>query len=421
MGPSSTQSLGILPRAEFDGTLALLRESYDFIGNRCDAFGGDGFRTRLMLRDVVCLRGAEAVDLVYSARGLTRRGAMPAWVLRLLQDKCSVQQLEGEDHRRRKALFIGLLIEGDADRILAARFGALWRMRGEHGGHFNVLHDTSRLLARAAAEWCGLGSGFSEDPTFAEALFEMSDRAGVPGLSTWAALRRRRKVEKRLAREVRSRRRSGLMEGEEATPLAVFARAREGGALLSPEVVAVELLNLLRPIVAVGRYMSFVARMLIRRPDWRETFRRGGDDMIEPFCEEIRRISPFFPFTAAICARDIDWRGTRLRAGQWVIADLYGTCHDPALFPEPDRFSPERLLGWRDPAPGFAPQGAGDPAVTHRCPGEKVTVALMAEAVRQLCRGRDWTAPEAPRIDRRHIPARPEGGVTIDYGPRTPG
>ncbi|SEL09920.1 Cytochrome P450 [Blastococcus sp. DSM 46786] len=43
-----------------DSSLALLREGYAFISRRCDRLGTDAFRTRLMLRPAVCVRGAEA-------------------------------------------------------------------------------------------------------------------------------------------------------------------------------------------------------------------------------------------------------------------------------------------------------------------------------------------------------------------------
>lgn len=408
-----------LPRLGFDLSLPLLREGYVMISNRCDQAGTDGFRSRLMLRDVVCLRGAEAVDLGYSPEGTTRQGAMPSWVLHLLQDQGSVQQMEGPAHRRRKALFLRLLVDSAADEVLAARLGALWTLRAQQGGSFDVLKDSSRLLARAACEWCGLGPAFAEDARLAEALFEMSDRTGHV-LGALPALARRRGAERRLRREVIARRQTGFTPAQLDTPLAVLTLAEEEGALLPPGVVAVELLNLLRPIVAVGRYIAFAAQRLILHPDWRDAL-AADDAMIAPFCEKVRRISPFFPAAAAICTRPMVWRGVTLPKGQWVLADLYGTCNDPGLFREPDAFRPGRGLDWRRPTPGFAPQGAGDAAVTHRCPGEKVTVALMAAAVRLMVRGPRWTAPDQDlSVDMSRMPARPAGGPHLVFDPVEP-
>lgn len=406
-------SQSALPRAAPDSTLSVLRNAYSFIGEACDRLGTDGFRTRILLRDVVCLRGAEAAALLYEAEGLTRQGAMPGWVMRLLQDKGSVQQMEGAAHRQRKAVFMQLCVDSDADADLAARFGALWADRAPREGGLDLLHDTSAMLARAAGDWCGLSPELARDPEVAEALFRMSDRTGRPGPAAWAALWRRRRVERRIADEVRHQRARGTARAD--SPLAIFAGYQEDGALLTPEVVAVELLNLLRPIVAVGRYIAFAGRHLLRQPDWRDRL-RGDPALIPAFCEEVRRTSPFFPFTAAIATAPVRWNGVTLPKGQWILADIYGTCHQPALFPDPDAFRPERGLDWRDPAPGFVPQGAGRTAETHRCPGEKITVALMAEAVSRLVAG-EMTAPVQDLSTAwRPVPAQPASGVRVRFG-----
>ena len=84
--------MGTIP---FDSTIALLREWYPFIASRCDAAGTDLLTTRLMLRRVTLLRGAEAAQMFYDGRHLTRQGAMPVIVQHLLQDEGSVQSLDG--------------------------------------------------------------------------------------------------------------------------------------------------------------------------------------------------------------------------------------------------------------------------------------------------------------------------------------
>ncbi|MDF2096949.1 hypothetical protein [Aquibaculum arenosum] len=79
-----------VPRLEgFDHTLPFLREGYDFISRRCDRLQSDRFLTRLMLRPVLCTRGAEAAEMVYEGGRFTRQGALPPTTLRLLQDKGS--------------------------------------------------------------------------------------------------------------------------------------------------------------------------------------------------------------------------------------------------------------------------------------------------------------------------------------------
>ena len=85
-----------LPRTPFpDGTVTFLKEGYEFVSRQCDHLGSDAFETRIMLQRMVCMRGPEAAKLLYGPAPLTRVGSMPTTVLRLLQDKGSVQQLDG--------------------------------------------------------------------------------------------------------------------------------------------------------------------------------------------------------------------------------------------------------------------------------------------------------------------------------------
>ncbi len=397
-----------------DASAALLRQGYEFIGRRCDRLGTDAFHTRLMLRDALCLRGPDAVDLVYGQHGLTRKGAMPFWVLRLLQDHGSVQQLEAWSHLRRKEMFVRLLVDEASAEAVAGKFADLWlQCATSRPPQFEVLRGTSHLLAAAAIAWCGLPESMARSEWVPTTLFRMSDRTGSLGPSTWTTLLKRSRLERRLRAEVRLMRRNGEPAGD--TPLARLARARDAeGQLLSDAVVAVELLNLLRPIVAVGRYIAFAALALHEHPQWRDRIAAGDDDAILPFCEEVRRLAPFFPFTAAIATQDIAFRGGTIRAGQWIVVDLYGTCRDPKAFPDPRAFHPDR--DWQTPAVQAAavPQGGGDLRLGHRCPGERVTLVLMAEAVRLLCRRLDYDLPDQDlSVSRRRIPAQPASGVIL--------
>jgi fatty-acid peroxygenase len=407
-----------LPRLPgFDKTLALRREGYLFISRRCDRLGTDGFRTRLMLRDVVCLRGPDASALLYGDEGVTRVGAMPKSTLWLLQDRGSVQQLDGAAHRRRKEMFIHLLMPPESVAELVAEFHAAWLRalpRWSEKPDLPLIDAVNPVLTRAICRWTGLDLTEAQENRLAATLYAMSDRRGGIGPLTWIALARRAAVEAWLRRIVRQVRR-GKRIPVPGSPLEMIARACDTkGVMIPAEAAAVELLNILRPVVAVGRYITFAALALHRAPDWMERFRAGDHARLFPFVEEVRRQSPFFPFVGAVTTRPMDWRGTKLPRGQWLLFDIYGSLHDPRRFPDPDSLRPGRGLSWRDQDHHFVPQGGGRVETSHRCPGERITVALMAEAVRLLTTAMDYDVPEQDlrvRLDR--VPARPADGFRI--------
>ncbi len=67
-----------LPRDKtLDATLALLRDGYLFISNRCRRYRSDTFQTRLMFTRVTCASGGEAARVFYHP-GRSRMPAIPA-------------------------------------------------------------------------------------------------------------------------------------------------------------------------------------------------------------------------------------------------------------------------------------------------------------------------------------------------------
>jgi fatty-acid peroxygenase len=406
------------PRAPgFDNTAAFLREGYDFVARRCASLGTDLFETRLMLRRAYCARGEDAARMFYTPGRFTRRGAMPPSALRLLQDKGSVQLLDGEAHRRRKALFLSILDEAGVARLVEcfdaecrARSGT-WALRERI-----VLHtEMERTLCRAACAWAGVPLAEADADARTESFSAMLEGSGALGPRLWRGLVHRSRIERWMRRIVREAR-SGRRPAQAGTALAAIAAAP-----FDPKVAAVELINLVRPTVAVARFITFAALALHEQPHWHAWFRAGDEHDLEPFAQEVRRFYPFFPVIGGRAAQSFDWRGHHFRKGAWVLLDLYGTNHDPSSWRAPGRFDPTRF---RDGAReySFVPQGAGSPERGHRCPGEPATVELVKQAVRFLTRAIDYAVPAQDlSIDASRMPAIPASRFVIaGVRPRPP-
>jgi fatty-acid peroxygenase len=405
----------LIPRAPgLDQTPAFLAEGYTFISRRCDRFRSDLFAARIMLTPVVCMRGAEAARIFYDGDRFTRQGAMPRLTLRLLQDKGSVQTLDGEAHRHRKRMFMSLMTPDSVARI-GPMLERHWRQalaRWQVMPEVMLLHEVNEVLTRTACDWAGVPLAEAEAPAMARELSAMVEHAGGAGPATWWALRLRRRTERRLRDMVEA-----IRDGRQAVPggsaaATIAHHTGPDGKPLGSEGAAVELINILRPIVAVGRFITFAALALHEHPDWRPRL-AGGEDP-EPFAQEVRRHYPFFPVIGGRVRQPFDWAGHYFAAKDWVLLDLYGTNHDPRLWDEPDRFRPERFQNWPGDPYTMIPQGAGDFVAGHRCPGEWITVALVKQALRVLAGGMRYAVPPQDlSINLSRMPAAPRSGFII--------
>lgn len=399
-----------------DSTFAFLREGYPFIATRCHRYHTDTFETRLLLRKAVCVRGAEAAAMFYAPDRFTRVGAMPPTALWLLQDRGSVQLLDGAAHHRRKQMFMELMTPERIAR-LADLLTTEWRAAlGDWARQDTVvLHDAVEgLLCRAVCAWAGIHLTAREAAQRTREFNAMIAGAGAVGPRNWRGLLLRARTE-RWARALIARTRAGGHTAAAGSPLALIAGHRdEHGDLLDTDVAAVELINLLRPTVAVAWYITFAALALHDYPDCRAQLRPGDEHALTRFVQEVRRFYPFFPLIGGRARQPFHWHGRRFAAGTWVLLDLYGTNHDPRRWAEPGVFQPDRFQGWEGNAFDFIPQGGGDYELGHRCAGEWLTIALLQRAVRLLTEEMRYDVPiQDTSIDLARMPALPKSRFAI--------
>ncbi|HLQ86592.1 MAG TPA: cytochrome P450 [Salinisphaeraceae bacterium] len=393
-----------------DNTRALLQEGYTFIARRCERYDSDIFSTRLLLGTAYCVRGEEAARMFYEPGRFTRRGAMPPTTQRLLQDQDSVQTLDGDAHRQRKRMFMELMNEGQMQRLAQAA-EAQWHAalaRWQNEDEIVLLDAARELLCRSACAWADVPLSASEARLRTREFGAMLDGAGSFGAQAARGLWLRRQTE-RWMQDVIQQIRDGELQPEAGAPAAVIAEHRDlDDELLALETAAVELINILRPIVAVARFVTYCALALHEYPQARAQLQFGGEHARHRFVQEVRRFYPFFPFIGGRVLTPFEWRGHEFKQGDWVLLDLYGTNHDARIWHEPQAFRPERFIGSDGNAWNFIPQGGGNVHVGHRCPGEAVTRVLMDVAVRMLTTAMSYDVPwQNLQVDVTQLPAAP--------------
>jgi len=324
-----------LPRDKsLDSTAALFFEGYNFGTNRFRRYRSDFFETRLMLRRAVCMRGEEAAGIFYDEGRFRRRGALPRRGLKSFLGEGGVQTLDGDAHRRRKALFMSLMTPEGIKRLsdLTARH---WRGYGEKWEGVDrvvLFHEAGELLCRAACEWAGVPLRESEVSKRTRDFEAMIDSPAALGPRHWRGRRARGRAERWIGNIVEDVR-AGKREAPEGSALhAVVSHREAGGELLDGKVAAVEIINVLRPVVAVARFVTFAALALHEHPECRDKLLAGEDGYSQMFVQEVRRFYPFFPLVAAVVREEFEWRGYRFPKGRWVLLDLYATDHDERLW-----------------------------------------------------------------------------------------
>ncbi|WFE46890.1 cytochrome P450 [Verrucosispora sp. WMMD1129] len=398
-----------------DSTLAFLRAGYQFVRHRCDRYGTDIFQTRLLLEPTICLRGRAAVELFYDTDRFVREGAMPARGQRTLTGRGGVQGLDGDAHHDRKAMFMSFMTP-TAVRRLGQLFADEWQARlpvWELAGTVTLHTEVASMLTRAVCAWAGVPLGDGELDRRTADLRAMIDSAAALGPRHWRGRLGRLRGE-HWAGGLVERVRGGALSPPDSTALRVIAEHRDGaGHRLPRRVAAVELLNVLRPTVAVARFVVFAALALHDHPAWRQRVRHD-EEAAGQFVQEVRRYYPFFPVTAARVRRDFDWQGYHFPQGRRVLLDLYGTDHHPEVWPEPERFRPERFAGWPGDPFTLIPQGGGGHLTGHRCAGEWITIELMKRAVALLTEViRYDVPPQDLAVDLSRMPALPGSGFVV--------
>jgi fatty-acid peroxygenase len=398
-----------------DQTTALLRQGYAFACSLPDAATTSAREIRLMGRRALLVRGEDGARLFYDGSRTRRKGAIPAVVRFPLFGRGAVHGLDDARHHDRKQLFLQVLTPA-AVELLAESVQRQWDGRSARWPGLTVvpLYDEAvRLLAAAVLDWAGVPTDDAQRESRAWDLAHMVDGFGSVGGRHVRSQRARRRSERWAGAAIRASRADERSMA--SSPLEQVARWTDSsGARLSERLAAVELLNLLRPTVAIAYFVSFAAVALHEHPQWRDRVGSHGNAADrEAFVHELRRLYPFVPALAAKARTSFEWNGFRLRRGERIVLDVLGTDHDPERWPDPGSFDPERFLRTPPSAFDFVPQGGGEPVQGHRCPGEPSTIAILGVCARGLADLDYDLRPEDTRFPLERMPTRPLSGPAL--------
>ncbi len=251
----------------------------------------------------------------------------------------------------------------------------------------------NEILCSAVCQWAGVPLEEYEVKERAEDFSLMVDAFGAAGPRHLKGRRARTRAEewiKGIIEDVRS----GNIKAEERTALHAMAFYKDlDGNQLDSNMAGIELINVLRPVVAISTFITFEALALLEHPECKEKLLTGDENELKIFVQEVRRYYPFTPFLGARVRKDFIWNKNEFKEGVLVLLDVYGINYDSKIWKDPDKFWPERFKERKDNLFDFIPQGGGDPSNGHRCPGEGITIEIMKAGLDFLVNKIEYDVP----------------------------
>ncbi|GEL76235.1 cytochrome P450 [Tenuibacillus multivorans] len=400
-----------------DSTAAVLFEGYKFIQNRKHMLNSNIFQTRVMGKKVICISGEDAAELFYDNDKFQRQGAVPKRVQKSLFGVKAIQNKDGQAHQHRKELFMSLMTKDKINELQRITRNQ-WEMNiknWEKAESITLYEDSAYIMCKIAFEWAGVPLKESEVQQRTHEYKSMVDSFGGVGPRYQKGKRSRINNEK-WAKHMIEQVRDHTLSADEGTALHAMAWHKDSkGQLLDPLMAGKELINILRPIVAISRYVTFAALALHEYPQYKKKIKNDENGQsTKMFVHEVRRYYPFGPLLGAMTRQDFTWKGYDFKKGTLVFLDIYGTNRDSELWDDPELFYPERFDNWDGSGFDLIPQGGGDYYKNHRCPGEQVTIKVMEESIKFFVNDITYDVPNQDLgISLRRMPTLPRSGFII--------
>jgi cytochrome P450 len=401
--------------------------------DRCVREHGDLFTLRLAgLGDFVMVSAPELVKQAFTADAATLKAGRANAILEPIVGPRSLLLLDEDDHLRQRRLLLppmhGERMHAYAELMAAAAAAAVerWPVGAPFALHPHMQAITLEVILRAVfgvedrARLARLRELLVEFmvPPPAIVAFVPALRRDLPLSPFRGFLRRREAVDRELFALIAARRRAPDGAGRDVLSLLLAARD-EQGAPLSDRDLRDELVTMLvAGHETAATALSWAFACLLEEPAALQRLvdeLDGGADptraeYLDAVIKETLRLRPIVPDVVREVCAPFRLGGYDLPLGSFVTPFIYAVHRRPDLYPEPERFRPERFLGAKvDPYTWF-PFGGG----ARRCLGMAFALYEMKVVLGAvLARVRVRRAGPPVRVVRRTLTFAPSGGTQV--------
>jgi cytochrome P450 len=411
------------PASRLLTTLRFARDPYGFFAD-CRRRFGDPFTLPLLGSHVVVTGDPELVKAMYALPPHTVGGLLGHLMPEVL-GPTSVLVRSGAAHTEDRKLLAPILRD---DRV-GVHAGVIAEVtREEMASHAPGARVTGYELGRAIALNVILRAMFgvsdrAELDAFRGAVLRFVESGSPPliffpalrrefgGVGPWARVRRRlAELDALFYAQIARRRAQG---GGDDLLSQLIATRRPDGSPLSD----LELRDQLMSFVLAGHEtmavtLAWALHWTLTLPGVRE--RLDDEAYLDAVCRETLRIYPIQPVVMRHLLEPTEFGGHQVPAGAWLGVATTLVHMDPAIFREPERFSPERFLAARPRSGGeFFPFGGG----ARRCIGaamanQEIKSVLGVLLGEYRLRALDTATPQPVRVS---TVTGPKGGVPLIY------
>ncbi len=387
------------PTGTLWSTLRYLRDPYGTLLQDARRYG-DTYLLPSFLGKMVLTGHPEGARAIFSADPDTFV-ALGAELLGPVLGESNLILLSGERHRSMRKLqgppFHGarMRVYGQIILDVAREHTDRWPREGAFSVHRTMQEVSLDVILRAVL---GLSDGRKRD-LFREAVLDLIGslkpsfmfirrlRRSMGGLSAWARFRRRQdRVRQLFQAELRERRAAG---SQQADILSLLLAARfEDGSPMSDEDVMIQMLNLIgaghettasslawaldhlhREPAVLGRLIEELASL----PASADPEAIARLPYLDAVCAETLRLDPVAPMIGRTLRKSFVLDGYELPPGCSVAIGILNIHRRPDLYPEPERFRPERFMEREYSAFEYLPFGGG----ARRCLGAAMALYEM--------------------------------------------